>query len=54
MTPLISEGKVYRVLAPLYMIQEGKNKKYFYTDNELAEYQKVHKTGHLLRMKGLA
>jgi DNA gyrase subunit B len=53
MTPLITNGHVYLAQAPLYKIEKGKNKMYFYTDEELNSY--LEKNGHnnYSRYKGL-
>lgn len=53
MTPLIEEGRVYRVLAPLYIIENKLKKIYLYNDQELNEYQNQYGTQHIVRAKGL-
>ena len=52
--PLLEEGKVYKVISPLYGIPEGKEIRFIYSDSELAEYSKNHKIpSHMYRWKGL-
>ncbi|MCF7876618.1 DNA topoisomerase (ATP-hydrolyzing) subunit B [Candidatus Bipolaricaulota bacterium] len=53
--PLITEGHVFIAQPPLYKIQTGKSKQYFYTDQELDEYlaDRKRKPSSVQRFKGL-
>lgn len=54
MRPLVEAGKLYRAVTPLYIIRKGKEELYFYSDEELENWKKTHKSGYeLLRAKGL-
>lgn len=54
MRPLVEAGKLYRAITPLYILRKGKEELYFYSDNELIEWQKLHKSSgyDILRCKG--
>lgn len=52
--PLIDEGHVFIAQPPLYKVQSGNSKKYFYTDEALAEYREERSTKvSVQRFKGL-
>ena len=54
MRPLVEAGKLYRAVTPLYIVRNSKEELYFYSDKEMDEYKKIHKTGYdILRAKGL-
>ena len=54
MRPLVEAGKLYRAVTPLYIVRNGKNELYFYSDKELEEWKKTAKSGYdILRAKGL-
>lgn len=53
MRPLIEQGKLYRAVTPLYIAQEKDKELYFYSDEELKEYQKLGRKYELHRNKGL-
>lgn len=54
MRPLIEAGKLYRAVTPLYIVRTGKEELYFYSEEEMEQYKKIHKTGYdILRAKGL-
>jgi len=52
---LIEEHRLYLAVTPLYRLQTKKETKYFYTDQELEDYQQQIKgtAGRLQRFKGL-
>lgn len=54
MRPLIEAGKLYRAVTPLYILRKGKEELYFYSDDELDNWQKLHKSSgyDILRCKG--
>ena len=53
MRPLVEAGKLYRAVTPLYIVRNGKNELYFYSDKELEEWKKTAKSGYdILRAKG--
>jgi DNA gyrase/topoisomerase IV subunit B len=54
MKPLVEAGKLYRAVTPLYIVRQGKDNLYFYSDNEYEEWAKT-ATGKedVLRAKGL-
>jgi len=53
--PLIEDGHVFIAQPPLYKIQTGQNKQYFYTDEALQEYManRERKPSSVQRFKGL-
>ncbi len=53
--PLITDGHVFIAQPPLYKIQSGKTKHYFYTDEELQNYleDRERKPSSVQRFKGL-
>lgn len=52
--PLVAEGKVYKVITPLYAVGKGNNRKFFYSDDELNQHiQKNGSSDHIDRFKGL-
>ncbi|MBS3813667.1 DNA topoisomerase IV subunit B, partial [Candidatus Bipolaricaulota bacterium] len=52
--PLIDAGHVFIAQPPLYKVQSGKSKQYFYTDEALTEYRDQRKTKiSVQRFKGL-
>ena len=54
MRPLVEAGMLYRAVTPLYIVRTGKEEIYFYSDEELDNWKKNHKSGYeLLRAKGL-
>lgn len=54
MRPLVEAGKLYRAVTPLYIVRTKKEELYFYSDEELNEWKKSHKTGYeIVRAKGL-
>lgn len=54
MRPLVEAGKLYRAVTPLYIIRQKNKEEYFYSDNELEEWKKTHKSNYdLIRAKGL-
>lgn len=53
MRPLIEAGKLYRAVTPLYIAQEKDKDYYFYSDEELANYQKLNRKFELHRNKGI-
>ncbi len=53
MTPLITTGHIYLAQAPLYKIEKGKSKKYFFSDEELNLYLKENGHSNYSRYKGL-
>lgn len=54
MRPLIEQGKLYRAVTPLYILRKGKEEKYFYTEEEMADWKKTGASGwDTLRAKGL-
>lgn len=54
MRPLVEAGKLYRAVTPLYIIRQKNKEEYFYSDNELEEWKKIHKGNYdLIRAKGL-
>ena len=54
MRPLVEAGKLYRAVTPLYIVRNGKNELYFYSDKELEDWKKTAKPGYdILRAKGL-
>lgn len=54
MRPLVEAGKLYRAVTPLYIVRKGKEELYFYSEEEMEDWKKLHKTGYdILRAKGL-
>lgn len=54
MRPLVLEGKLYRAVTPLYIVRNGKQELYFYTEEEMETFKSTHKSGYdILRAKGL-
>ena len=54
MTPLVTEGKLYRAVTPLYIMRQRGNEYYAYTDAELEEWKQAHSGSYdLIRAKGL-
>lgn len=54
MRPLVLEGKLYRAVTPLYIVRNGKQELYFYTEEEMDAFKATHKSGYdILRAKGL-
>lgn len=54
MRPLVLEGKLYRAVTPLYIVRNGKQELYFYTEEEMEAFKSTHKSGYdILRAKGL-
>ena len=54
MRPLVEQGKLYRAVTPLYIVKNGKEELYFYTEEEMAEYRRTHSSGFsVIRAKGL-
>ena len=53
MPKFIEEGRLKWLRAPLYKIGDGKNAKYAYGDEDLAELQKKGAKGSIIRFKGL-
>lgn len=52
--PIITKGLVYRVITPLYGITKGKERLFFYSDEELNAYTKKNGVpAHIDRFKGL-
>ena len=53
MRPLVEAGKLYRAVTPLYIIRQKNKEEYFYSDSELEEWKKTHKSNYdLIRAKG--
>lgn len=54
MRPLVEAGKLYKAVTPLYIVTQGKNKKYFYSDNEYEKWRKENPNLNIsvLRAKG--
>lgn len=50
---LVNSGHLYLAMPPLYKVLSGKESKYLYDDQELAEYKKKNKNFSLKRYKGL-
>ena len=54
MRPLVLAGKLYRAVTPLYIVRNGKQELYFYTEEEMDAFKATHKSGYdILRAKGL-
>lgn len=53
MRPLITSGKLYRAVTPLYIIRDGKKESYCWTEDEYQEWRKLGKKGDVTRAKGL-
>lgn len=54
MRPLIEAGKLYRAVTPLYIIKNGKEKVYIYSEDEFVEWKsKYGNPTEILRAKGL-
>ena len=54
MRPLIEAGKLYRAVTPLYIIKNGKEKVYIYSEDEFVEWKSKHgNPTEILRAKGL-
>lgn len=54
MKPLIEAGKLYRAVTPLYIIKNGKEKVYIYSEDEFVEWKSKHgNPTEILRAKGL-
>ena len=53
MRPLVEAGKLYRAITPLYIVKEKGEELYFYTEEEMTEYRKIHANPDVLRAKGL-
>ena len=52
--PLLEQGHIYRAVTPLYAITQGKNTKYFFSEQEWSKYTKEHGfKGEVERFKGL-
>ena len=45
MRPLVEQGRLYRAVTPLYIVKNGKEELYFYTEEEMAEYRRTHSSG---------
>ena len=53
MRPLIEAGKLYRAVTPLYIIKNGKEKVYIYSEDEFVEWKSKHgNPTEILRAKG--
>ena len=53
MRPLVESGKLYKAVTPLYIIGEGEEEKYLYTEKEYTEWQATNtKKVKILRAKG--
>lgn len=50
---LVNSGHLYLAMPPLYKVISGKESRYLYDDQELAEYKKKNKNFSLKRYKGL-
>lgn len=50
---LVNSGHLYLAMPPLYKVLSGKESRYLYDDQELAEYKKKNKNFSLKRYKGL-
>lgn len=54
MRPLVEAGMLYRAVTPLYIVRNGKEEKYFYSDKELEAWRATEKGNwDILRAKGL-
>ena len=55
MRPLVEAGKLYRAVTPLYIIEKGKEKIYFYTEDELSDWKSRNPNAKydLMHCKGL-
>ena len=54
MRPLIEAGKLYRAVNPLYIIKNGKEKVYIYSEDEFTDWKSKHgNPTEILRAKGL-
>ena len=54
MRPLIEAGKLYRAVTPLYIIKNGKEKVYIYSEDEFTDWKSKHgNPTEILRAKGL-
>lgn len=53
MRPLITSGKLYRAVTPLYIIRDGKKESYCWTEEEYQAWRKLGKKGDVTRAKGL-
>lgn len=53
MRPLVEAGKLYRAVTPLYIIKNGKEKVYIYTEDEFTDWKARHgNPTEILRAKG--
>lgn len=54
MRPLVEEGKLYRAVTPLYIVETSKTKEYLYTEKELEDWKKNNNCKYeLVHAKGL-
>lgn len=54
MRPLVEAGKLYRAVTPLYIIKQGKQEHYIYTEEEYSNWKKTNgNPSEVLRAKGL-
>lgn len=54
MRPLVEAGKLYRAVTPLYIITQGKQEHYIYTEEEYSNWKKINgNPSNVLRAKGL-
>ena len=55
MRPLVEEGHLYRAVTPLYIAEKGKEKIYFYTEEEFEQWKDKNKNVKydLMHCKGL-
>ena len=54
MRPLVEAGKLYRAVTPLYIIKNGKEKVYIYSEDEFTDWKARHgNPTEILRAKGL-
>ena len=53
MRPLVEAGKLYRAVTPLYIIRQGKQEHYIYTEEEYSNWKKINgNPSEVLRAKG--
>jgi DNA gyrase/topoisomerase IV subunit B len=50
---IITDGRLYKLVTPLVVCDEGKTRKYFYTLGEFEEFSKTRKLSGVIYLKGL-